>query len=99
MEVDAAGGLEDAVQFDHALRHHGEVRHHVVLAEEGAQRGEQLANFASLLRDDILIGELGFDVPAPGVVEGGNLGGGLFAAALSEEDIVGGIGVEAGRGR
>ena len=82
------------MKFDHALRHHGDVCHHVVLSEEGAQSGEQFADFACLLCDDILIGELGFDVPAPGVVEGGNLRGGLFAAALSEEDVVGGIGVE-----
>ena len=37
VEVYTAGGLEDAVQLDHALRHHREIRHHVVLAEEGAQ--------------------------------------------------------------
>ena len=88
MQIDAAGGLEDTVQLDHALRHH------VVLAEEGAQRGQQLTYLARLFSDDFLVGEFGFQAPAPGVVEGGDLRGRLFTAALAKEDIVGRIGVE-----
>ena len=94
MEVDAAGGLEDAMEFDHALRHHREVRHHVVLPEEGAHGGKQFADLAALLGYDILIGKLGLDAPAPCVVEGGDLRRRLLAAALAEEDIVRGVGVE-----
>ena len=94
VEVDAAGGLEDAVQFDHALRHYGEVCHHVVLPEEGAHGGEQFADLAALLRDDILICKLGLDAPAPCVVECCDLRRGLLAAALAEQDVVGGVGVE-----
>ena len=34
VKIDAAGGFEDTVEFDHALCHHGEVCHHVVLPKE-----------------------------------------------------------------
>ena len=94
MQIDAAGGFEDTVQLDHALRHHREIRHHVVLAEEGAQGSEQVTDFTSLFSDNFMVGKFGFQAPAPGVVEGGDLRGGLFAAALSEQDIVGCVGVE-----
>ena len=64
VEVDAASGFEDTVQLYHALRHHREIRHHVVLAEEGAQGSEQLTDFTSLFSDDFLIGKFGFPGPS-----------------------------------
>ena len=45
VEVDAARRLQDAVEFGHALGHHGEVGHHVVLAEEAAHGLEKVAEF------------------------------------------------------
>ena len=35
VQVDGAGGLQDPVEFHQAHRHHGEVGHHIVLAQEG----------------------------------------------------------------
>ena len=78
----------------HALRHHCEIRHHVVLSEEGAQSSEQLTDFTSLFSDNFLVGKFGFQAPALGVVEGDGLRGGLFAAALPEQNIVCCVGVE-----
>ena len=94
VEVDAAGGLEDAVELDHPLGHHGEVGHHVVLAEELAQGGEEAADLVGSASDHVLVGGLGLPAPVPGVLEGGDLGGGFLAGALAEEDVVGGVGVE-----
>ena len=36
------GGLEDAMELDHARGHHCEVGHHVVLAEECAHRLQEV---------------------------------------------------------
>ena len=94
VEVDAAGGFEDAVELDHALGHHGKVGHHVVLAEELAQGGEEAADLVGAAGDHVLEGGLGLPAPVPGVLEGGDLGGGFLAGALAEEDVVGGVGVE-----
>ena len=46
------------------------------------------------MHDDVLIGKLGLDAPAPCVVEGGNLRRRLLAAALAEQDVVSGVGIE-----
>ena len=94
VEVNAAGVLEDAVEFGHALGHHGEIGHHVVVAEEGAHGLEQVGELAGAVGYDILVGALGIEVPVPGVLEGGDLGGGLLAAFFLEEDVVVGVGVE-----
>ena len=94
MEVYAAGVLQDSVKFDHALRHHGQVGHHVVVAEEGAHGLEEVGELTGGVGYKILIGALRFKTPGPGVLEGGNLGGGLLACLLLEEDVVVGVGVE-----
>ena len=94
VEVDAAGRFQDAVQLNHALRHHGEVGHHVVLAEERAHRLYEVRELPRPVGHDILVGVLGLHAPVPGVVEGVNLGGGALAARLLEQDVVGGVGVE-----
>ena len=94
MEVDATRWLEDSVEFGEALGHHREVGHHVVLAEEVSHGLEQFAELVGSLGDDFLVGALGLEGPVPGVVEGGDLGGGFLAGAFFEEDVVGGVGVE-----
>ena len=93
MEVDGAGRLEDAAQFDEARGHHGEVGHHVGVAEEGAEGAHGLGDAAALL-DDVLVGALGVDVPLPGVLEGRDLGLELRAVLFGEEDVVVLAGVE-----
>ena len=95
VEVDRAGGLEDAVELGEALGHHGEVGHHVILAEEqpeGLHEGLQL--FIAAGADKLRIGHLRLGAPLPGILEGGNLGGGPLAGPLLEEDVVGGVGIE-----
>ena len=94
VEIYAAGVLEDSVKFDHALRHHGQVGHHVVVAEEGAHGLEEVGELAGGVGYNILIGALRFKTPVPGVLEGGNLGGGLLACLFLEEDVVVSVGVE-----
>ena len=94
MEVYAAGVLQDSVKFNHALRHHSQVGHHVVVAEEGAHGLEEVGELTGGVGYKILIGALRFKTPVPGVLEGGNLGGGLLACLFLEEDVVVGVGVE-----
>ena len=89
MEVYAAGVLQDSVKFNHALRHHSQVGHHVVVAEEGAHGLEGVGELTGSVGYTILIGALRFKTPVPGVLEGGNLGGGLLACLFPEEDVVG----------
>jgi len=44
--------------------------------------------YAAALLDDLLIGALGVDVPLPRVLEGVNLGAGLRAVFLGEENVI-----------
>ena len=94
VEVYATCVLQDAVEFYHALGHHGQVGHHVVIAGEGTHGLEEVGELAGGVGYNILIGALRFKTPAPGVLEGGNLGGGLLACLFLEEDVVVGVGVE-----
>ena len=55
---------------------------------------EQFAELVGSLGDDVLVGALGVESPVPGVVKGGDLGGGVLAGAFFEQDVVGGVGVE-----
>ena len=93
MEVDGAGLLEDAAEFDEARGHHGEVGEHVCAAEEGSEGAHGFGDAATGL-DDLLVGERGLLVPLPCVLEGGDLGGGARAVLLGEEDVVVLAGVE-----
>ena len=93
VEVNGAGFFEDAAEFDEARSHHGEIGHHVGAAEECAEGAQGIGDAAALL-DDLLVGALGVDVPLPCVLEGVNLGAGLRAVFLGEEDIVVLAGVE-----
>jgi hypothetical protein len=50
--------------------------------------------YATALLDDLFVGAGGFFVPLPGVLEGGDLGGGAATILFGEEDIVVLAGVE-----
>ena len=94
VEIDASAGLEDAVKLRHSLRHHREIRHHVVRAQKLAHRREQFAELLRTVGYDVLVGALRLQAPAPRVVERGDLRRRIRAAALAEQDVVGGFGVE-----
>ena len=94
VQIDAAGGFQDAVQLNQSLGHHGEVGHHIVLAEEGAHSCQQFPHFGRPSGNHILIGAFRFQAPVPSVVESSNLGRRLVAAALAKQHVVGGIGIE-----
>ena len=94
VQVDAAGGFQDAAQFNHPLGHHGEVGHHVVLAQEGAHCGQQFAGLGRPGGDYVAVSQLRVPAPAPGVVKGGDLRRRGVAAAFPEQHIVGGVRVE-----
>ena len=72
MEVDRPRLLQHAMQFDQARGHHGEIGHHVAVAEEGAEGAHGVGDAAAAL-DDFLVGALGVHVPLPGVFEGHDL--------------------------
>src|ERR1035438_4922765 len=57
VEVEGAGGFEDAAQFDEARGHHGEVGHHVVAAEKGVKRLHHVGDLAGLLGDGVVRSE------------------------------------------
>ena len=95
MEVEGAGGFEDAVEFDEAGGHHDEVGADLVGAAEGFDEGGEDAGDA--LRgagEQLAIEGFGAAAPVPGVFEGGDLGFGIAPALVFEEDVVGAVGVE-----
>ena len=68
MQMDRARYLEHALQLDQTRSHHGEIGHHVGLAEEGAEGAHGVGD-ASAAFDDFFVGKFGVGVPLPGVFE------------------------------
>src|SRR5665213_2455596 len=93
VEVDRTGVLEDAAKLDEARGHHGEVGEHVRAAEEGAEGAHGIGDAAALL-DDLFVAAGSFFVPLPGVLEGGDLGGGARTVLFRKKDVVVLAGVE-----
>jgi hypothetical protein len=93
VEVNGAGFLENAAQFDEARGHHRQVGHHVGVEEEGFE-GTQCVGDAATRFNHFLVGASGVGVPLPSILEGMNLGARLRAVLLGEEDVVILAGVE-----
>ena len=100
VEVEAAGGLEDAVELDEAGGHHDEVGGHLVAAEQA--RPVEITDEGGNQVDQTLVGashEVGVKVfgaaaPVPAVLEGCDLGVAVAAGFVAEEDVVAAVGVE-----
>ena len=73
VEVEASGGLEDAVKLKEAVGHHDEVGHHVAFLEEPSEGLDHFGNVGVLLSKKFA--ELPFRLlsPVPGILEGGYL--------------------------
>ena len=94
VQVNAAGGFEDAMEFDEARGHHGEVSHHWGVFEEAVEGFHHLGHGDIGAGVNELIVKLGGVGPGPGVGEGVELGLAGLAGGLAEEDVVIGVGVE-----
>ena len=94
MEIQAASRLENAMEFNEAGSHHGEVSHHGGAFEKAAE------GFHHLHHGDIRAGvnelavNLGGVGPCPGVGESVELGLAGLAGSLPVQDIVIRIGIE-----
>jgi hypothetical protein len=62
------------MKLHQSSRHHHQVGHHLVCADEVSERGDHLADARSGLGDKGLIGLFGGVAPMPGIVKGDNLG-------------------------
>jgi hypothetical protein len=94
VQVEATGGLQHPVQLNHADRHHGQVSHHVVVAEKGAHRTEQLKRVGVAAPHDLIESLFGLVVPVPCVLECLDLRIAVVAVRRLEQDVVVGIRVE-----
>ena len=97
VQVQAAVGLQDAVQFHQAGRHHHQVGHNGVAADELAECGNHVLGrrrHRRVLDDVNFEGALGFLGPLPSVGEGPDLRRRLLSRPLAEQHVVGGVGVE-----
>ena len=97
VEIDRAGGLEDAAQLDEARRHHYQVGHHGVRANELAEGPDHLLH--SRGRGGVgdylpLVDALRLLRPLPRVCERLDLRGRLLPGPLPKQDVVAGIRVE-----
>jgi len=77
VEIDGAGGFEDAAEFEEAEGHHGEVGEHVGGAEEVVEAFEAFGEAVVAGAEGFGVFGGGFEVPRPGVFEGFDLGVGL----------------------
>ena len=94
VEVQAAGRFQHAVQFDQADRHHRQIGHHVVVAQEAAHGVQQVERLGMAAARDPVEGVLRAVVPVPAILERGDLRIGGRAGGRAEEDVVGGIRIE-----
>src|ERR1039457_1091148 len=94
MEIEAAGGLEDAMEFDEARGHHREVSHHGGVFEEAVEGFHHLRHGDVRAGVNELVVKLGGVGPAPGVAEGMELRLAGLAGLFAEEDVVVGVGIE-----
>ncbi len=94
MEVERAGGLEDAVEGEEARGHHDEIGRHVVAPEKGDEGVHHLRHVGVRL-----VGEggefgLGLVRPVPGVLEGFDLRLAGVALGGLEEEVVVALGIK-----
>ena len=73
------------MELDHPLRHHHEISHHVISAQELPHGLKQAAELLRPGLDYFPKGGLGLPTPVPGVFEGGYLGRGPLARLLFEQ--------------
>lgn len=94
MEVEGAGGFEDAVELEEAVGRHGEIAHRVVLAEEGAEGFHHLGHVGVGLVEEFVELAFGLSPPVPRVFEGSDLRFALLALGRFEEEVVVALGIE-----
>jgi len=94
VQVKRTGRFEHAVQLNQPNSHHGEVRHHVILAERRAHSLEHDRGIGVRPGYYLIKGTLGGLIPVPRVLERLDLGLRLLAGRRLEQDVIGGIGVE-----
>ena len=87
MEVDRRRGLHHAAQFNKAGRHHRQVGHHVVVAEERPEGLEHLGDLAATFHG-LPEHRFRLAVPSPRVGERLDLRGGQRAITFLKEDVV-----------
>jgi hypothetical protein len=94
MEIEAAGGFEDAMQFHQTRSHHRQIRHHRGVSEEIMQRIHHFHDGGVRA----VIHKLGVGLrgvrPIPSIREGVELRLAGFTGSLAEQDIVIRIGIE-----
>ena len=94
MEIEGAGGFEDAVEFEEAVGHHGEIGHHVVLLQELSQGEHHLGHVGIVAVEEFVELALGLLSPMPGVLEGGDLRVGLVSLRRFEEHGIIALGIK-----
>src|ERR1035437_8057488 len=94
VQVYAACGLEHATEFQDSRRHHGQVRHYVVLLKERPHSPQHLGCIAIPAGHDTVESEFRLISPVPGVLKRLNLSAGLFASRALEKDVVRRLAVE-----
>jgi hypothetical protein len=87
VKIQAPARFQDAVQFDEADGHHGEIGHHVVLFQEGTHGPEHFGGIRAALHH-LIKGPLGGVIPVPCVPKSLNLRFGLLSGRGFEQDVV-----------
>ena len=97
VQVQAAGGFQDAAQLDQPRGHHHQISQHIAAAQKLAKGGHHILDRRGGVRvqqDFLLKGAFRFLRPVPSIVKGADLGRGVLAGLFPEQDIVRGVGVK-----
>ena len=82
------------MQFQQAHRHHGEIGHHVVLFQKGANGAQHFGGFSVAAVHDFVKGLFAMRGPVPGVLERLDLRLRLLAGRRLEQHVIGRVGIE-----
>ncbi len=94
VQIQRTSRLQHPVQLDQTHRHHGEIRHHVVGAQEGAHRPQQFEGIRIAAAHHLVECAFGPVVPVPRILERLDLRVAVRALGRLEQDIVIGVRIE-----
>ena len=94
VQIQAAGWFQHAVKLDQAHRHHRQIGHHVIVAEERSDRVEQIERLGVAAARDLIERLFGMVIPMPGVLERLDLRIGQHAGGRTKQDVIIGVRIE-----
>ena len=94
MQIQRSGFLQHPVQFNQPHCHHGQISHHVILAQKTAHGAQHISGVGIARLHHLIKGKLGHIIPMPCVFKSFDLRLALLATRGFEQYIIIGVRIE-----